>query len=385
MMITNVSHLSPAELTAELGRLARCEREATAALIVHLAEFDRRRLYEAAGYPSLFKYCMAVLLLSEDAVYNRIEVARAARRYPVILEMLASGALSPTTARLLASRLTDENHEELLAAASGKGKQAVEELVAHRFPWPDVAARVRKIPSRPVALVEDLLPVGVPTPEPVVSGPPAPVVTPASPPTPRPVVRPLAPERYEIRFTASAQMRDKLRLAQDLLGHAISSGDIAQVFDRALTLLLVDLKRKKFADTPRSRRSRGRSGESEHIPAEVKRAVMARDNGRCAFVAVNGHRCGERRFIEFHHVIPRGARGLATVENIQLRCRAHNGYEVDLCYGPGKRRTRSDSVREAQASYRRVATRGTRSGTSRAPVSGETHTGGGRYQTMRST
>jgi hypothetical protein len=56
MKITSASHLSPAELTAELCRLARCEREATAALIVHLAEFDRRRLYEGAGYPSLFRY-----------------------------------------------------------------------------------------------------------------------------------------------------------------------------------------------------------------------------------------------------------------------------------------------------------------------------------------
>ena len=201
MQITLPSDLSPAELTAELSRLARCEREATAALIVHLAEFDRRRLYEGAGYPSLFKYCMAVLHLSEDAVYNRIEVARAARRYPVILEMLASGALSPTTARLLASHLTPENQEALLAAAAGKGKQAVEELLAHRFPRPDVVARVRKVPSRAVALPQELAPL-VPTPnacglvagrelltdgEGVGSAPDAPVVTAARLAVPRPV------------------------------------------------------------------------------------------------------------------------------------------------------------------------------------------------------
>src|SRR5437870_2790291 len=68
MLITHASHLDNAELTAELNRLAHCEREATAALIVHLAEFDTRRLFEGAGYSSLFKYCMAVLRLSEDAV-----------------------------------------------------------------------------------------------------------------------------------------------------------------------------------------------------------------------------------------------------------------------------------------------------------------------------
>jgi hypothetical protein len=55
MLITHASHLGNTELTAELNRLAR-EREATAALIVHLAEFDARRLFEGAGYSSLFRY-----------------------------------------------------------------------------------------------------------------------------------------------------------------------------------------------------------------------------------------------------------------------------------------------------------------------------------------
>ena len=35
-----------------------------------------------------------------------------------------------------------------------------------------------------------------------------------------------------------------------------------------------------------------------------------------------------------------GASGTATVENIPLRCRAHNGYEAERFYGPGVRRTR---------------------------------------------
>ena len=54
-----------------------------------------------------------------------------------------------------------------------------------------------------------------------------------------------------------------------------------------------------------------------------------------------------------HHVIPHAAGGRPTVENIQLRCRAHNGYEVDLFFGPGKRRTREDVVGEARAAYGR--------------------------------
>jgi hypothetical protein len=159
-MITKVVQLSDVSLTREVGRLAGCERAATVALIIHLAEFDARRLYEGAGYPSLFKYCVDVLHLSEDAVYNRIEVARALRQYPAIAGLLESGALSPTTARLVAAHLTPENHEELLRAASGKSKSGVDLLLAHWYPRADVTARVRELPSPPgVAVAEAAKPV----------------------------------------------------------------------------------------------------------------------------------------------------------------------------------------------------------------------------------
>jgi HNH endonuclease len=347
-MTPDAARLSDSALTAELGRLAGREREATAALIVHLGEFDARRLYEGAAYPSMFQYCRAVLRLSEGSAYNRIETARAARRHPAIVEMLVSGDLTPTTARLLARHLTAENHQELLAAASGKGKQAVEELLARWFPQADVAARVRRLRSAPLVMGEPVAPSSPPSVAvsllelPVrAAGAPgdAPILTQvaAMPPA---VVRPLAPGRYEIRFTATAETRERLRRAQDLLAHAIPSGDIAQVVDRALMLLVADLERKKFAATPRSHRSRGQAEDSRNIPAEVKRGVVARDEGRCRFVAANGQRCGDRRFLEFHHVIPYAAGGKPPLDNIELRCRAHNGYEAERFYGPGVRRGR---------------------------------------------
>jgi len=93
----HAASLTDDALTAELARLAGREREAMAALIVHLGEFDSRRLYEPAGHPSMFSYCREVLRLSEDAAYNRIKAARASRTYPSIVAMLIAGSLSPTT------------------------------------------------------------------------------------------------------------------------------------------------------------------------------------------------------------------------------------------------------------------------------------------------
>src|SRR5687767_3545491 len=104
-MSSVVAGLTNGELILQLGRLAHGERAATVALIVHLAEFDARRLCEPAGFSSTFRYCLDVLRLSEDAAYNRIEAARLARRVPAVLDMLVEGSLSPTTARLLARHL----------------------------------------------------------------------------------------------------------------------------------------------------------------------------------------------------------------------------------------------------------------------------------------
>ena len=272
MRIDIPSHLSDDDLVAHVKSLARCERQATAFLIAHLAELDARRLYLAAGFSSLFTYCCDVLHLSEPAAYNRIEAARTARRFPLILGMLGEGSLSLATVRLLASHLTAENHQELLAAAGGKSRRQVEELLV----------------------------------------------------------------RYEVRFTASAQTREKLRLAQDLLRHAIPTGDPAEVIDRALTALLEDLARKKFAATKRPRASRGTSPGSRDISVKVRRAVWIRDRGACTFVSKSGRRCNERAFVEFHHADPYGVGGEATVQNIQLLCRAHNAYEGELFYGHGR-------------------------------------------------
>jgi len=84
-LLSTVAHLSDDALISRVKHLAAREREATALLIAHLAELDVRRLYLGEGCSSLFTYCTQVLHLSEHAAYGRIEAARAARRFPIIL------------------------------------------------------------------------------------------------------------------------------------------------------------------------------------------------------------------------------------------------------------------------------------------------------------
>ena len=341
-LLSAVCALSDAALLAQVTALAERERQATAELIASLAELDARRLYLGAGYSSLFTYCTHVLHLSEHAAYGRIEAARAVRRFPTILGRLAAGRVTLTAVCLLAPVLKEDNHVELLNAACNKSKRDVELLVAHARPQPAVPPSVRKLPpprssDRHEAAVDLTVGVCQSPGEKDAAAPQAPVVMPplacVDPPLRPAVLRPFSPEHFKVQFTISRATHDKLRCAQKLLRHSIPTGDLAAIFDRALTLLIEGLEKRKLAAAVRPRAPQPSPGRSRHIPAAVRRQVWARDGGRCAFVGTNG-RCDERGFLEFHHVVPFAAGGETTAENLQLRCRAHNAYEAELYFGP---------------------------------------------------
>ena len=173
--------------------------------------------------------------------------------------------------------------------------------------------------------------------------------------TRRPIIETTSPERYRVQFTIGKESHDKLRRLQALLRREIPDGDPGAIFDRALTLLLEKVEKAKLgaAVKPRPRPIRPGADRqlrtpivaSRDVPTHVQRAVWQRDGGQCGFISRDGHRCSERTFLEFHHIVPYALGGLATVENISLRCRRHNQYEADLVFGP-----RGPSViREAHA------------------------------------
>ena len=98
------------QLLDEVRRLALRERVATADLLRGLIEVDTRRLYLREGCASLFTYCTQVLHLAEGAAYNRIEAARAARRFPLVLERIADGGAA--TVRNIELRCRAHNQYE---------------------------------------------------------------------------------------------------------------------------------------------------------------------------------------------------------------------------------------------------------------------------------
>jgi hypothetical protein len=354
--------LTDDQLLVETKRLVACERSATAAVLRSLMEVDSRRLYLREGCSSLFTYCTQVLHLAEGAAYNRIETARAARRFPEVLVALEDGALTLTAVRLLAPHFTPDNHRELIARARHKSKRDVELLVAALAPRAPVATVVRRLPERRTIAVADLATPSLSpsrnrkvheTTEPgrprarveIAAGSAVPPSTAAQSCRPPASVTPLSPAHYRLQVTLREETHAKLRRAQDLLRHSVPDADVSTLLDRALTLLVADMERRRCAATPAPRSSGEPKGPGRHVPAAVKRAVWTRDQGRCAFVGTQG-RCAETAWLEFHHVQPYADGGGTTLANLQLRCRAHNQYEARLRSGSD-----AEEVRESRPEY----------------------------------
>ena len=194
---------------------------------------------------------------------------------------------------MLAPHRTKANCDELLTQAIHKTKDAIKELVAEIAPKPDVLSVVRKLVSRQAKFVPQ-----TPT-EPRSDGAGPDSVgenCQAPPPAPAPkapeklaVVEPLAPARYKVQFTASAEFRDKIERLE------------AKRFGKTKT------PRKGLEEANTSPGVRG-------ISAPVRRFVWERDGGQCTYETKDGRRCPAREGVEFHHDEPYGVGGDRSAE-----------------------------------------------------------------------
>ncbi|HEY2953787.1 MAG TPA: hypothetical protein VGK89_00905 [Candidatus Eisenbacteria bacterium] len=338
----SLSHLDDRSLLSGLATSVSRERGATAEALAHIAEVDARRLYLPAAYPSMHAYCVHELHFSKDEAFKRILVARAARKCQALLPALAEGRLHFTGAVKLAPHLTAENQAELLAAATHKTKAEIEQLLAEWFPRLDVPAALHTLQAPvPDTGATTAARVGQLVPEPVEA------LARARTETPRPPSKltPLSPRRSLLQATIGEGTQEKVEYAQALFG-PLPAGD-PLLIDRAYDALIRELEKTRFAATTRPRSRSGRAIGIRTIPNHVKRAVWERDGGQCTFVSEGGRRCPARKWLEYDHEVPVARGGAATVENLHLKCRAHNQYAAEQAFGAEFMRRKREAGRAA--------------------------------------
>jgi hypothetical protein len=76
-----------------------------------------------------------------------------------------------------------------------------------------------------------------------------------------------------------------------------------------------------------------RAQRTRRPSAAVIRAVWQRDRGRCSYVDERGQRCRETSLLEYHHEHAWALGGTTTIDNLTLRCRAHNALAAEQDFG----------------------------------------------------
>ena len=370
-------HLSAADAMTKLDAIDLEEKARIAEGIALIAVVDHRRDYLGAGYASMFSYCTDRLHMSEDKAVRRIEVARLALKVPEVLDHLADGRLSVTTASVLSPHLAPETAAELLAAAAHRSRQEIVRLLAERSRPAVEGTLALDAPNQ----VEDSLSLSAPVRinsidepcEPAVAGTGSSSVEPTQAShARRGRVFASASGGHEVRLSLTDEEHADLRQAQSLLGHAVPSGDPAIIYARAMKLLVVHLEKKRLGVKPASAAATARG---RRIPKPMARLVWERDDGRCAFVGTDGHRCEETRRLELDHVQPVALGGETKPENLRLLCRPHNQFEAERVLGKehvqqkrelAQRERAKDKAAEARGKTRARARAG--SGTNAAPA-----------------
>src|SRR6478609_5412142 len=282
------------ELLAGLSALVRQSNELTAQVLAHLVELEERMLHLELGFSSVFSYCVEGLGMSEGAAGRRVAAARVCRRFSGTFERIARGQLHLCALCALAPHLTADNATELLDACRGKTRRQVEELLAVRFPRPDVREQIRRLPARTAVVavaeqpalvkqtietssaplagsVEASRQIGGQAPataanhpsqrtslvdNPVAkSSPTASAATPNSRGRAR-ELEPLSAERFGVHFTADAELRELIERARALASHRLPNGDLASLIKLMATCFVRQEEKRRFGIGRKPRRTK---------------------------------------------------------------------------------------------------------------------------------
>lgn len=176
-----LKNLSDDQLLDNLSRLNSAEVDGVADVLAHLIEVDRRKLYAARGYSSLFEYCVVVLKYCDGSAGRRVNAARCIEKYPELYDLFKRQEITLTTISLISKILTAGNRKTVLNAVCGRRTSEVEKYVASYLPARTIRERIKPLPP--------------------FAAPPPPTVT-------QPVVRQLVAAQPVVRQLVVAQSAD---------------------------------------------------------------------------------------------------------------------------------------------------------------------------------
>jgi hypothetical protein len=294
-----MKHLSSDELLSRTKSLVAEERRAQVALIEHLEEIQRRRLYAELGFSSLWDFATRYLGLSEGAAQRRIQAMRLVREVPEAKAAIETGALSLSNAAKVQS--FRQNERKL-------GRQSDAQALMEQVQGLTQRECERKLfEISPEALPRER--------ERIVS----------------------AEAERELKIVISAELYEKLQRIRGLVAHSKPDANYATLLEYLADAELERLEekrgiREKSEATPPTAAAAVNSGLSipplpagkrVRLPLALRRTVWNRAQGRCEVIS-QGKRCASRHRLEIDHIVPIAQGGGHGFENLRLACWHHN-------------------------------------------------------------
>jgi hypothetical protein len=296
----DLQSLSDNELINRIANLAREEREILTKVLHHLREIDRRRLYSAFKYTSLFDFAVRRLGYSEDQAYRRISAMKLLREIPGLENKINAGEITLTHAGLAYSFFRQEKKDGCLFTS--EMKTDVLEMVSNKTSR-ETERILLAMATRPMNLKKDR-------------------------------VTTIADEIIELRFVASNEVQAKLEHLKGLLAHRFPNISLGELLDMLCDLALVEWSVEKTA-APKKRRVTLRPSDGAPSPmkqaskVELRRRIFAKAESKCT-------NCGSRFALETDHIVPKGKGGTSEEENFRLLCRSCNQRAAVEAYGIAK-------------------------------------------------
>lgn len=290
--------LSDQELIKEVSEMAKRERELTLQILHYLREVERRRLYAAQGFPSLFEFCTSALGYSAGATQRRLASMRLLKTFPELEEKVRAGDLKLSQLAQADSffkqeekqnnPLPREKKEEVLKNLAGQSTRQTER-------------KLLSLSSEPQNLRPEK-------------------------------INPLSDQLTELRFIADKNLMALLDEVKALAFHKNPNPNLAELLKLMAEHTIKSLKKKRFGiDQVKEKKQKAlpalevRPATSSSIPVAARRQVYQRDGGCCTFVSRQTKRkCGSRVGIQFDHIVPVALGGLSSVSNLRLVCASHN-------------------------------------------------------------
>jgi hypothetical protein len=273
------------ELDEKAKRLAKEWLNTEAGILSVLMEMKSRRGFEELGYSGVFDYCERALKLSRAQSYYFKSVAQKSEEVPEIQTAIVQGELSLSQARRIVTVITPENKEEWIAKAKTLPQGELEREVSAANP----SAR------------------------------------------PKERIKPVAKDLSELKGVClTPEAEENVRVLLELLSQRKQKpATLSEVIDWATKVC-----RDKFDPERKAKRSLKRKSVSSGKPEgklgrhpildSVKHQVVSKKGFQCWYVGTDGHRCEEKRWLDYHHLIEVWRGGLNTADNLELLCGRHH-------------------------------------------------------------